>query len=216
MAVELYDEHEQGERVRRWIREYGFSIVIGLALAFAGIFGYRQWQDHQVTQRFIAAEYFDVVQRQLADGNLSFAEEQFQAMQSAVPRSPQLGLASLVMASAYVEDGRLAPAAELLEVVIDDRRLSSLHPIARLRLARVREAQGDVSAALGILSGNAPVGFEAAWAELRGDLLLSRGELEAARLAYLEAMDHSGDGGMQFLLQLKIDATGPGLDEDLS
>ena len=58
MAVELYDDHEQSERVRNWISENGVSIVMGVVLALAGIFGWRQWQDYQVVQAPLAKEYY--------------------------------------------------------------------------------------------------------------------------------------------------------------
>jgi predicted negative regulator of RcsB-dependent stress response len=217
MAVELYDEHEQSERVRRWIKEYGFSIVMGLVLAFGGIFGFRQWQDHQAGQRILAAEYYEVIQRELEGGSLERAEEQFQAMQDAVSRSPFIGLAGLLVAAAYVEDGRLEPAARSYRVILEDRRLETLWPVARLRLARVLQAQGDHAAALAELEGDAPAGFEGAWAELRGDLFMARGELDQARLAYRQALDNlTGQGAGRRVIEMKIDATGPGPAENHS
>ncbi len=217
MAVELYDEHEQSERVRKWIKEYGVSIVLGLVLAFGGIFGFRQWQDHQVQQRFLAAEYFDVIQRELDAGELDLAEQQFAALRDAVPRSSYVALSGMLLAAGYVEDGRLEPAARLYREILDGRGLDSLRPVVTLRLARVLEAQGDLDAAMALVAGEAPAGFTAAWAEVRGDLALARGEHERARLAFQEAIDNiSGQGGKRRLLQLKIDATGPGLAEDAS
>lgn len=217
MAVELYDEHEQSERVRRWIKEYGFSIVMGLVLAFGGIFGFRQWQDHQAGQRVLAAEYYEVIQRELEADSLNTAEEQFEAMRDAVSRSPYIGLAALLVAAAHVDDGQLDPAARLYQEILDDRRMQSLHPVARLRLARILHAQGDHSAALATLDGEAPAGYTGAWAELRGDLLLARGQLDEARVAYREALDNlTGQGAGRRTIEMKIDATGPGAEENHS
>jgi len=217
MAVELYDEHEQSERVRKWMKEYGFSIVLGLVLAFGGIFGYRQWQDHQVQQRFLAAEYFDVIQRELDAGEVESAEQQFAALREAIPRSSYVVLSGILLAAGYVEDGRLEPAARLYRELLDHRGLDSLGPVVTLRLARVLEAQGELDEAMALVSGDAPHGFKASWAELRGDILFARGDHDGARLAFQEAIDNiSGQGGKRRLLELKIDATGPGLSEDLS
>jgi predicted negative regulator of RcsB-dependent stress response len=217
MAVELYDEHEQSERVRRWIKEYGYSIVLGLVLAFGGIFGFRQWQEHQAGQRYLAAEYYEVIQRELDGESMEFAEEQFQAMRDAVSRSAYTGLAGLLMASAYVEDGQLEPAARIYRDILDNRKLESLWPVTTLRLARVLEAQGDVREALALLDGDPPAGYRGAWAEVRGDMLMLQGQPDQARLAYREALDNlTGQGGNRGLLQMKIDATGPGPAEDAS
>ena len=211
MAVELYDEHEQGERVRKWIREYGISIVTGLVLAFGGIFGFRYWQDHQANQKLVAANLFSVIQTEVERGRRAEAQAQFEALQAAAPRSAFVGLSALLVASAMVEDGRLEPAAQLYREILDKRRMESLWPVTRLRLARVLEAQGDLSEALEVLNAvSAPPGHEAAWAELRGDLLLGLGRPGEARSAFEQALQAGGGGAMsQRLLQMKIDATGP-------
>ncbi|TVS13180.1 MAG: hypothetical protein EA419_02590 [Wenzhouxiangella sp.] len=215
MAVELYDEHEQGERVRKWIREYGTAIAAGLILAFGGIFGFRYWQDHQTAQSLLAADFFNVVQNEVEAGRTELAAEQLELMREQVPRSAYVGLAGLALASAYVDEGRLEPAARLYRDVLDDRRLSTLWPVTRLRLARVLEAQGDVREALALIEDHsAPPGFGQAWAELRGDLLINLGDTDAARLAFQEALELAeGSGPTERLLQMKIDATGPGGEE---
>ena len=217
MAVELYDEHEQGERVRSWIREYGYSIVIGLGLAFAGIFGFNQWQQHQVGQKLLAAEYFDRIQVELDLGSVSTAAERLEAMREETRHSAFIGLASLLVAAAHVEDGSLEPAARLYREVLADRRLSALWPTTTLRLARVLEAQGDITGAMRLLDGTVPSGFEGAWAELRGDLHLARGERELAAAAFQQALEYqSGQGVSEFMLQMKLDATGVVLDNGAS
>lgn len=207
MAVELYDEHEQGERVRRWIKEYSSAIIIGLILAFGGIFGFRQWQDYRVNQQSLAADHYQVVRQQLANQGPDAAAAELQSMREAVGDAAYTGLAGMHLASAWVEDGRLAPAEEIYRSILDNGRLESLWPVARLRLVRVLEAQGEHEAALAMLDESAPDGFEAAWAEARGDLLFERGRLQEAREAWEQALARrTADGGNARLLQLKIDA----------
>lgn len=211
MAVELYDEHEQGERVRKWIREYGAAIVMGLVLAFGGIFGFRYWQEQQSAQRALAADYFNLIQNEIEAGRKELAQEHFESLQEQAGSSAYAGLAALALAAAQVEDGRLEPAARLYRDVLESRTLEMLWPLTRLRLARVLEAQGDAEAALNTLGDAPPPGFEASWSELRGDLLVSLDRTEEARLAYREALEAlGGAAGGQRLLQMKLDATGPG------
>jgi len=213
MAVELYDEHEQGERVRSWIKEYSSAIVIGLILAFGGIFGFRYWQDYRDGQQALAAEYYQVVGQALADQGLEAAASEYQAMTEAVGNTAYTGLAGMRMAAAWVEQGRLAPAARVYRDVLDNRRLKSLWPVATLRLARVLEAQGEPDEALDLLSGEAPDGYASAWAETRGDLLFESGRLDEARTAWQEALaQRMADGANPSLLQVKIDAAAAGGD----
>ena len=218
MAVELYDEHEQGERVRKWLRENGFAIITGLALAFSGIFGFRYWQDHQATQKIVAADFFNVIQNDVEAGRTDRAEEQFDLMRAEVSRSVYVGLAGLAVAAGHVEDGRLESAARLYREILGERRMESLWPVTRLRLARVLHAQGDARAALSLLEErSAPAGFGAVWAEMRGDLLLALDRPTEARLAFQEALELAeGQRFGQRLLQMKIDATGPGVGEERS
>ncbi|MFW5816280.1 MAG: YfgM family protein [Wenzhouxiangella sp.] len=217
MAVELYDEHEQGERVRKWIKEYGAAIVMGLVLALGGIFGFRYWQEQQSLQRALAADYFNLIQNEIEAGRKDVALEHFESLQEEAGSSAYAGLAALALAAAQVEDGRLEPAARLYRDVLERRSLEMLWPLTRLRLARVLEAQGEAEAALALLSDAPTPGFEAPWSELRGDLLVSLGRTEEARLAYREALaEFGGQGGGQRLLQMKLDATGPGNDREAS
>jgi predicted negative regulator of RcsB-dependent stress response len=39
-----YDEHEQSERVRSWLRQNGSSLITGIAMGLALVFGWQWWQ----------------------------------------------------------------------------------------------------------------------------------------------------------------------------
>ncbi|MEE4304547.1 MAG: tetratricopeptide repeat protein [Wenzhouxiangella sp.] len=207
MAVELYDEHEQGERVRKWIKEYTPAIIVGLILAFGGIFGFRYWQDYRADQQLMGSDYYQVVSQRVTEGNLESAESEYQTMLETVGETAYTGLAGMQLAAAWVDDGRLSPAADIYRGILENRRLESLWPVAKLRLARVLEAQGEYQQALSLLEGAAPEGFEASWAETRGDLLFERGRVDEARAAWEDALARrTADGGNPRLLQIKIDA----------
>jgi predicted negative regulator of RcsB-dependent stress response len=207
MAVELYDEHEQGERVRKWIKEYTPAIIVGLILAFGGIFGFRYWQDYRADQQLMGSDYYQVVSQLVTEGNLESAESEYQTMLETVGETAYTGLAGMQLAAAWVDDGRLSPAADIYRGILENRRLESLWPVAKLRLARVLEAQGEYQQALSLLEGAAPEGFEASWAETRGDLLFERGRVDEARAAWEDALARrTADGGNPRLLQIKIDA----------
>ena len=209
MAVELYDEHEQGERVRNWIKEYGAAIVMGLVLAFAGIFGFRFWQEQKSLKQARAADYFVLIQGELEAGDVDAAQDTYADLTEEAGSSSYVGLAAMMLAAGYVEDGRLEPASRLYRDILAQRELEMLWPVATLRLARVLDAQGESLAALEVLGSEPTPGFEAGWHELRGDLLFAQGELADAREAYLAAMGAlGGQVGGQRMLQMKLDATG--------
>lgn len=206
MAVELYDDIEQSERVKRWIREYAMAVLIGVALAFAGIYGLRYWKSYQTSQNQAAAERYALFQELLEEDDSEQAEAMYSELREGNAGHAYTALAGLEMAGEYVESEQLDEAAGIYRDVLAQGKFSALHPVARLRLARVQLSQGDPDAALATLGGDAPAGFAAAYAEVRGDIEAERGNREQARLAYQEAMDNllPGGAGASFLLELKL------------
>lgn len=207
MAVELYDEHEQSERVRKWLRENGVSILMGVVLALAGIFGWRQWQDYQSGQAVLANEYYAAIQAELEADNVDAAAEQFAAMREGVGEHAYVALAGMLLASSLSEAGETERAAEIYEPLIDSGKWPALQPVIRLRMAQAETALGRGESALARLQGEAPEGYEALWLETRGDVLFDLDRLEAAAEAYAAAVEQlRGEGGSFRQARIKLDA----------
>ncbi|MGB0513394.1 MAG: YfgM family protein [Wenzhouxiangellaceae bacterium] len=206
MAVELYDDHEQSERVRNWISENGVSIVMGVVLALAGIFGFRQWQDYKEVQANLANEYYVAVQREIDAGEIQAASDQFERMREASGEHPYLALAGMQVAAALAGEDELDSAAELLGDLLGRNDWPSLQPMLRLRLAVIETARGRSEAALTLLSGAPPAGFDGLWMETRGDVLLDLGRLDEAVQAYQAAVTrYEGEGNNTRLARIKLD-----------
>jgi len=207
MAVELYDEHEQSERVRSWLRENGVSIAMGVVLALAGIFGWRQWQDYQSNQAALANEYYAAIQRQIEADNVEAAAEQFAAMREGVGEHAYLALAGMLLAPSLSEAGETGQAAEIYNSLLESGKWSALRPLIRLRLALLETALGRSESALARLQGDAPTGYEALWLETRGDVLFDLNRLDAAAEAYAAAVEQlRGEGGSFRQVRIKLDA----------
>lgn len=210
MAVELYDEHEQGERVRRWLQSNGFTMIVAVVLALGGVFGFQQYQRNQIENQSAAASYFNTLQSLLESEQLEMAEDYFAELET-LEKSGYYKLGAMTMAKAYVDAGRLGPAVDIYQSLLARSDIESLRGLISLRLARLLDGQGDNDAALAVLSGPAPTGYEGAWAEVRGDIYMSLGQIEQAREAYQAALDSpSAMGFGATLIQMKLDATGPG------
>ena len=207
MSVELYDEHEQSQRVQNWLKENGFSLAMGVILALAGIFGWRQWQEYQVGQGNLASDYYSTIQRELEEERLDEAVAQFELMREAVDGHSYTRLAALLIAARQVEAGELEPAIAIYQGMVDGGDLESLGPIVRLRLAQLLAANDDAAAALQVLTGEAPIGYEAMWLETRGDLSFDQGQLQQAESYYQQAVEQlRGEGGNFRLIETKLDA----------
>jgi predicted negative regulator of RcsB-dependent stress response len=101
--VEIYDAHEQGEIVKKWLRENGSAIVMGLVIAFGGLFGFKQWQSWQENTRQHASAEYAVMSNLLEAGQLDAAMANFQTLRDDFADSPYTSMAAMMVASARIE-----------------------------------------------------------------------------------------------------------------
>jgi predicted negative regulator of RcsB-dependent stress response len=213
--VEVYDAHEQGEIVKKWLSENGSAIVMGLVIAFGGLFGFKQWQSWQVNNRQQASAEFEVLGELLSAGQLDAAMANFQILQDEYPKSPYTSMAALQFARARIEVNQADLAIGLYEYVMENGYPKAMTVVARERLARVLLDQGDAEQALAVLDGvENSTGFEARYAEVRGDIHYDQGRMEEARVAYLEALDQLEAGaGDRNMLVMKLESMGAEIPE---
>ena len=214
--AEIYDPNEQDEVVKKWLRDNGSAIVMGLVIAFGGLFGFKQWQVWQVSNKQQASAEFEVMSDLLTDGQLDAAMANYQTLQDDYGKSPYASLAALQMARARVEAKQPELAISLYEFVIENGYPSALSVVARERLARLMLDQGETEEALALLDGATDLtGFESRYAEVRGDIYYSLGRNDEAIAAYLEALETLEAGvGDRNTLVLKLESMGAEVPED--
>lgn len=211
---DLYDTHEQGERVKSWLRENGSAIVMGLVLAFGLMFGFKQFQAWETSERQQASAEYQVMIELLAESNMDAAVPNYEVLKTEFPKSAYTSMASLMMAKSRLQAGQLDLAASALIHAMEHAQPEPLKVIATARLARVRLSQGDTEVAQKLLDGvSSEKGFEAQFAELRGDIHLTRGETELAIQNYQLALAQLQDGvGNRVYLTIKLEALGATAD----
>jgi predicted negative regulator of RcsB-dependent stress response len=189
MVDEYLSEREQAEQLRIWLRENWIWLVAGVALTVGGYFGYRWWESRQAAhsveggQRFAAM--LDAIGAGRKDEGLEIAGE----VTGEYADTPYADQARLVLARLDVDSGNLAGAETRLAAVAADSKDPDLRIVARLRLARVQLAQGRYDAALESLDAVATPAVDARVAELRGDVLLARGDRAGALAEWRKAQD---------------------------
>jgi predicted negative regulator of RcsB-dependent stress response len=211
MVDEYLSEREQAEQLRHWLRENWIWLVAGVALTLGGFYGWRWWESRQAGRSIEAEARFTTMLNALAgdqrDEGLRIAGE----LTSEYADTPYADQATLVLARIDVDGGDLAKARERLAQVMESSDDPELRLVARLRLARVQLAEAQHDAALATLAGAGEASVEARVAELRGDVLLAKGDRAAALAAYRQAQAAAGAAGpgMELvdaqLLGLKID-----------
>ena len=208
MVDEYLDEREQAEQLKQWFKENWLWLVAGIGLGLGGLYGWQGWNEYldgrsrDAGQRFTEMlQAFDAADRKR--GN-ELADEIVRDYGS----TPFADQATLVVARVHAEAGELDQAAGKLKQVMDGSDDAELALVARLRLARVQLAQGSHEAALATLDGAKAPAIEATVEELRGDVLLAKGDRAGALAAYEKALAAGGaDAGLvePELLKLKID-----------
>ena len=198
-------EEEQLERLKSWWRRNGASLLTGLALAVAGLVGWR-WHDQSTTEaRQSASDVYESFLAAEGDARTAFAEQ----LDESVAGSAYQAFTLLHRAREAVEADRIEAASAYLQRVIDADSPSSLQDLARIRLARLHQQGGDGEAALAVLAGVRGSGYRGLAQELKGDIHVARGEPDLAHEAYRSARQEMGDDRERPILEIKINDTAP-------
>lgn len=209
MAFDVLDEHEQGELVRKWLRENAISIAVGVLLGIVLIFGWQQWKARQARQSLEAASQFqalsDAVEAKREDDVGKIAE----TLRKDHPNSAYAVFAAMHQADAAAAKNDLAAAASALEWARQNAGVDSLKALAALRLAQIKLAQDDANGALALLDGIAKGEYEGLGNEVRGDALVKLGRTDDARNAYQSALTHlDAQAQNRNYVQMKLDNLG--------
>ncbi len=206
MAFDDFDEYEQGEKVRKWLKENGIAILVGVVLALALIFGYRKWQAHKANHEVQAAGQFAVVRNAVAGDKKQAMTAALEDLQKNYADTPYAALGSATVAEYDVGKGDLKPAAKNLQWAVTHSDQPALKSLFSLRLARVLLAQGHAQQALTTLDAIPSGDYAGLREELRGDALLKLGKANAAHDAYRDALARLGDDApTRNALQMKLD-----------
>jgi predicted negative regulator of RcsB-dependent stress response len=119
--------------------------------------------------------------------------------------------AALIKAKLAVEGTDLSAAAVELQWAMDNAGETVSENIARLRLARVEAAAGNLDKALQLVQGVDAGELKSAFDEAKGDFYQLQGNAAAAYTAYEAAMMgiDAGNSSASQLLQLKISQVKP-------
>ena len=200
-------EQEQWENLKRWVRTNGPQVAMLTAILLAGLYGWRWWDARGEKQAQSASTLYQQILSKFDNEEAAEGVALIETLRTQYPKSPYVGAADMVAARLYVESNQLDKAIATLQSVANTATDEKLRPIARIRLARVQAAQGNHDVALATL-GEAPMSTqEPARLEVRGDILLAKGDAAGALASYEQARELHPGGGEQDstgLLDLKI------------
>lgn len=209
-------EEEQLEVIKRWYREYGTSIMVGILVVLLAIVGWQYFKGQQLASKSEASSQYQSLVDALNAAPAEGKEDAFKAtvqhlaeeLKKDHPESIYAHYAGLLLASVAAEGGDLARAETELRAVIAAQPETSVLQVANFRLAKILFSLNRQEEALQLLDAGAGSEFAAAYAELRGDILLQQGNKDAARTAYQAAATARAAKGLDTgrFLQMKIDS----------
>lgn len=208
--METYDsEQEQVEAIKKWWKENGRSVIAGLIIGLGGMAGWKSWVAYQETQAVSASTAYDQLVQIIDSKRHEEAKQHGDRLLQEYTSSAYAGLSSMLLAKVALEQGDTEDARQYLQWVADHANFPELKHIATLRLARLLLQNAKTDAALDLLADQSPIGFEAAYAEIRGDVHVKKGNISAARAAYTHALSSlSVASTNRKLLQMKLDDLG--------
>lgn len=183
-----FTENEDVEKVKRWWREYGRSIVIGVVVGLLIMAGVRAWMAHQEETAQTASALYAQLTQAVSAENDEAALDIAQRLEGEYGSTPYADLAAFVSAQLKVDAGTPAEAIEPLQGVVEGGATEELRQIARLRLARVLLAVEQPDEALEVLAGTEPGAFSAHYDLVRGDIHTAQNRPRDAREAYDRAL----------------------------
>ena len=200
-------EQEQIEEIKKWWKENGRSVVVGVVLGVAAVGGYRYWSYQQAQTAIAASQVYAMMDRAVDTGKSGEVLDHGAKLIAEYPGTPYAVMAALAMAKQRVESDELDAAEKHLQWAMDNASTNEFQHIARIRLARVMLAKGQPDAVLRLVADVAAGSFAPAYDEVKGDAYVELGRAEEARTAYEAALPAS-TGNSQQLIQLKLDNLG--------
>ena len=190
-------EEQQVEAIKRFWKENGLAIGVGVVLGIGGLYGWRYYNDTQIASQEAASKSYETVVASLNADNTAQAEAFVENNDNGYSVLTALQLAKLA-----VDNQDLAAAAKHLQHVATHASDAAIKSVANVRLARVQNSLTEYDNALATLLLVTQDSFKAQVAEIKGDVFVNQGKFDEARTAYNDSLD--ADENNQ-LVKMKLD-----------
>jgi predicted negative regulator of RcsB-dependent stress response len=201
--VEVYStENEQVDALRRFLIENGKALAIGVVIGIGALLGWRYWQNHQQAEMTGASQSYQQASEALTGGKadgVALAEKFIEK------NANNYGvLAALQLAQHEVDQKNFAKAEQQLAWAQGQTKDENLKSLIDLRLARVQLQENKLDDALKTLDLIKATGWVAMAQDIRGDVLVKKGDVKGAREAYSKGLASDASQSLQGLLRMKL------------
>ncbi|MCG6937940.1 MAG: tetratricopeptide repeat protein [Gammaproteobacteria bacterium] len=197
---EYETEEQQIEALKKWWKENGTSLIIGLLVGVTALFGWRYYMEHKNTHAMQASDLYMQVMQNVARNNVDDKTiDIHNQLINKFSDTPYAALSALALAKSEYEKGNVDAAAAQLELAAKYADDETIVQIANLRLVSIYIEQGQYEAAEKLLNASHDNAYDARYEELRGDLYLAKGDKAQARTAYDKAIGLQGVAASKWL-----------------
>lgn len=208
--MDTYTPDDQLARLKAWWNQYGTSLIVGVVIGMLLLGGLKYWQQYRQQRAEAASPLYQSLLDDVAQGRNDGAATTAEKLMQDYAGTPYAGKAALLLARLRFDSGDLGGARQQLEWAMNKASEAAVQHSARLRLGRLLLDQKDLDGALALTEVKDQSGFESEYQELRGDVLLTRGDRAGAHQAYQAALDKLARGSNYArILTLKRDNTSP-------
>ena len=210
---EYETEEQQVEALKRWWKENGTSLIVGLFVGVSSLFGWRYYVEQNNVHAVQASDlYMQVMQSAVLNTVDDKIIDINNKLINEYADTPYAALSSLALAKSEYEKDNVDAAATQLELAVKHASDDVIKQIANLRLAKIYIEQSKYDEALALLNLSHAAAYDAQYEELKGDLHMAKGDVAQARSAYDKAIDLQGAAASRWL-KLKRQNLGASLRE---
>lgn len=194
MAIDdLLEEDAHNTRLYHWFRRHGLSLIAGVAIGLILIGLHFYWAAHQSHVAEDAFQRYARVVDRIESKSLDQARAEIAGLSTT--RAPLLvKLAGLQLAKAYVTQGRLVDATQVLQHLPSSQ--DALQCVVQQRLARLLLADNKPAEAIASLRGQE----DSLSQEIRADAFAMQGNFSQARKYYSAALQQMNTSSAQSMM----------------
>lgn len=218
MAVYDLEEQEQIDNLKAWWQQHGNLITWTVSALAVAVVAWQGWNWYQGQQAAQASALFGALQQAMVKEDTQRVRTIAGELTEKFGSTAYAPMGTLMAAKVSFESGDAKTARAQLAWVAAHGK-DELRDVAHLRLAGVMLDEQAYDEALKELAHKPGPALVAAYAELKGDVLVAQGKQDEARAAYKEALeaqekeskDGTGEAGrspVSQLLHQKLDALG--------
>ena len=188
---ELRTEEEQIAAIKKWWADNGQSLLIGVGLALAIVFGWKAYQNSVIQTKTEASGLYQQLMSEATKNNFDNEEANTLAflaneIKTKFESSEYALYAAMFLAKDAVEQKNYEVAKAELNWILERTEDARMQHIVKARLARILSAEGQHEQTLAMLNASLSQ-FEPAFLEIKGDINNRMGNTEQAIEAYQSA-----------------------------